>query len=77
MHSASCSCGLPAQREFSIPGISGFQRTPTAFAPIHLDRYIEAQGELVETARRTGTEVPDLWSLAKERVRRGDVQAIT
>ena len=60
-----------------MPGISGFVRTPTEQAPIHLDRFIEAQGELVETARRTGVQPPDMWGMAKERIRRGDVQAIT
>ena len=76
-HTTACGCGRVAQREFAVPGISGFVRTPTAQVPVHLDRFIEAQSEMIETARRTGTQAPDMWGVAQERIRRGDVQAIT
>lgn len=73
-----CACGLRAQRVLTARvGISGLRPTPTAQARIPFSRYLEAQGEVVESARRHGVEPPDLWKAAKERIRRGDVKAIT
>lgn len=72
-----CECGASAQRLISANvGRSGFAPTPTAQAPIHFGRYLEAQGEVVEASRKLGIEPPDLWGLAKERIRRGDIAAI-
>ena len=73
----ACACGLTARRLISANvGMSGFVPTPTAQARIPFSRYIEAQGEVVESARRAGVEPPDLFGLAKRRIARGDVKAI-
>ena len=72
-----CACGLAAQRLISANvGMSGFVPTPTTEARLPFSRYIEAQGEVVESARRAGVEPPDLWGAAKRRIARGDVKAI-
>ena len=72
-----CDCGLTAWRLISSGvGVSGFVPTPTAQARIPFSHYIEAQGEVVESARRAGVEPPDLWGLAQRRIARGDVKAI-
>lgn len=73
-----CSvCDRAAQRLISTGvGIVGMMPTPTTEARIPFSRYLEAQGELVESARKQGVEPPDLWGAAKRRIARGDVQAI-
>lgn len=77
-HEIACACGVRADRMLTVGvGISGFRATPTSQAYVPFSRYLEAQGEVVESARRAGVEPPDLWKVAQERVRRGDVKAIT
>lgn len=78
VHERECSqCLRPAQRQLSVvAGITGLVSTPTAYVPIPFSRYLEAQGEVVESARRAGVEPPDLWGAAQARIKRGDAKAI-
>ena len=76
-HEIACACGVRAYRMLTVGvGISGFRATPTSQAYVPFSRYLEAQGEVVESSRRAGVEPPDLWSAAKQRIARGDVKAI-
>ncbi len=49
---------------------------PTREAAVNLTRFTEAHGELLRSAEKAGVEPPDLFGLAKERVKRGDAVAI-
>lgn len=71
------ACGLPAQRAVvNLIRHTGFVRTPTAQRYINLNRAIEAQHELVETAEKHHITIPDPWTVAKQRVASGDAKAI-
>lgn len=78
--SVACSaCGGVARRIVvpgHAPGVNGFTQKPTREHYVPLGRALEAQHEIVHQAERAGIQAPDLWSEAKRRVRRGDVQAI-
>ena len=76
---AECpECGLAAQRApcSGIPEIAGYAPRPTREAPIHLNRFVEAHGEMLRDCERAGIDPPDAWKAAKARVRRGDAVAI-
>lgn len=78
--SIDCACGRAAQREpfvrGHLPGQSGFVPTPTKEHYLPLGRALEAQHEMVYAAEKAGIQAPDLWQVAKDRVKRGDVKAI-
>lgn len=72
------ACGLPAQRAVvNLMRHTGFVQTPTAQRYVNLNRAVEAQHEMVATAEKHGIEAPDCYQIALDRVRRGDVKAIT
>lgn len=70
-------CGAAAARvTLTAPSINGFVRKPTREHYVNLNRFVEAQGELVEDARRMGIAPPDLYGEAQRRVAAGEVAAI-
>lgn len=72
-----CDCGLLAHRVvLEAPQVMGFAERPTREAPVPLSRFTEAHGEMLHAAERAGVEPPDCFGIAKDRVRRGHVQAI-
>ena len=76
---ACFSCGRPAQRFISArtaPRANGFAPKPTREHYVCLDRGINAQHEMVTQAQKAGVQAPDVWQIAKDRVRRGDAVAI-
>lgn len=77
----ACACGASARRlPYSpghVPGVTGMAARPTREAPVHLDRAMGAHAEILDQSRRAGVAPPDFLSIARERVRRGEVAAIT
>lgn len=73
-------CNQPANRVIlpgHIPSANGFTMKPTKEHYVNVGRAMEAQHEMIHTAEKNGIEAPDLWKVAKSRVERGDVVAIT
>lgn len=73
------TCGAVAQRFIAaahVPGAIGFTPKPTREHYVNVNRAVEASAEIAHIAEKTNTPVPDFWKIAKDRVRRGDVQAI-
>ncbi len=69
--SMRCACGLWGQR-IVVPsrvGVTGFATTPIRERPIPLNRFIEAQGQLVHDAERRGLEPPDTLGFAKRQAK--------
>lgn len=48
-------------------GVSGFAFTPYRERSVRLDRAVNAQHDLIHEAERTGTQLPDLWGIAKRK----------
>lgn len=70
------SCPATAKRSpINRVAVSGFAFVPYDQRPIHLDRAINAQHDLVDEAERTGVPQPDYWAEAKRRVKTGQAQA--
>ena len=71
-------CLRSAHRQLSVAaGITGMVSTPTRYAPINLSQFVEAQHTLVYEAEKRHIDIPDPMKVARERIRRGDVKAIT
>ena len=71
-------CLRPAHRQLAVvAGITGMVSTPTRYAPLNVSRFIEAQHTLVYEAEKRHLDIPDPLKVSQERIRRGDVQAIT
>jgi len=75
-------CGEIAQRTFVPAPFSsgGFAVPPMWARRIPLNRFIEAQGEMVRTAERTGQPAPDILKIAKRQaaiVRRYQPELVT
>ena len=75
-----CSCGQLARRVINpahVPSAIGFTPKPTREHYVHLNRAIEAQHEIIHEAEKHHLDPPDFFKIAQDRVRRGEVQAIT
>lgn len=66
-----CHCGTEAQRNpVNRLSVSGFAIQPMRSRPVGLSQFIEAQGEMVRTAERTGVMAPDVMAIAKRQAAR-------
>lgn len=70
-------CRRQSQRQLAVAGIMGMVTTPTRVSPINVTRFVEAQHTLVHESQRRGIDIPDPLTVARERIKRGDVAAIT
>ena len=64
-------CGSSAAR-VAVPsrlGISGFTTTPIGERRFPLDRFVEAQGEMIRDAERAGVKAPDVLKIAEHHAR--------
>lgn len=63
-----CACGAESARE-QVPSrparFNGFAIPPMRERKIPLSRFVEAQGEMVRAAERTGVQAPDVLGIAK------------
>lgn len=64
-----CECGAESER-VAVPSrvsITGFAVAPMRERPVNLSRFIEAQGQMVRDAERTGVPAPDVLGDARKR----------
>lgn len=63
----TCHCGDEARRSpvNRLGGVNGFAITPMNQRPFPMGRFIEAQHEMVDQAKRFGAEAPDVVAIAK------------
>lgn len=64
--SIECDCGLAGRRVvLSAPLVGGFAIPPMRERKVPLSRFVDAQGEMVRQAERTGVPAPDVLGIAR------------